>query len=268
MTARGIAVDLPGASSIVDDRVSPAAGSGALPPVSPAYEESRSVASRRWSRPVAIGGLIVGGLLLAFIATGPWFRSTDKVESSSGSRSASPGGAQRRRQRSTHPTSVQPGQPVTAATPPTGPPVSESTSPPTAAAEGRTTAASVSQPPMVAAAQLCRDLSTAAVTGSALPQAFQSVRARSSSTRESSPRRLRQSNIDGIGATACARWWSFPFSPTPQAAIARIAATRLTIRARVTGGSSSEQERGSYCTRSASSFADRFESGRCFTRYK
>ena len=179
--ARGIAVDLPGASSIVDDRVSPAAGSGALPPVSPAYEESRSAASRRWSRPVAIGGLIVGGLLLAFIATGPWFRSTDKVESSSGSRSVSPGGPATPaasppaatptapRPDATKETGtnkgglagVGPKTGVTAATPPTGPPVSESTSLPTAAAEGRTTAASVSQPPLVASAQLCRDLSTA-----------------------------------------------------------------------------------------------------------
>ena len=95
--ARGIAVDLPGASSIVDDRVAPAAGSGDLPPVSPAYEQSRPAASRRWSRPVAIGGLIAGGLFLTFIATGPWFRSTDEVESSSGSPSVSPGTATRQR---------------------------------------------------------------------------------------------------------------------------------------------------------------------------
>ena len=58
---------------------------------------------------------------------------------------------------------------------------------------------------------------------------------------------------------------SSPFSPTPQAAIAPIAAPPLTIRVRVTGGSSSEPGTGSCCTRSASSFADRFESDRCFT---
>ena len=97
-------------------------------------------------------------------------------------------------------------------------------------------------------------------TGIAFPQAFPSVRARSSSTRGSSLRRLQQSNIDGIATTACARWWSSPFAPTPQAATARIVATPLTIRARVTGGSSSEPGTGSCCTRSASSFADRFES--------
>ena len=151
--ARGTAVDLPGASSIVDDRTAPAAGPDDLPPVSPSYEQSRPAASRRWSRPLAIGGLIAGGLLLAFIATGPWLRSNDEVESPSGSPSVSPGSPatpaasppaerpaapEETGSNKGGPAGVGPKTGVAAATPPTGQPVKEAPSLPTAAAEGRT----------------------------------------------------------------------------------------------------------------------------------
>ncbi len=174
-TARGKTVDLPGASSIVDDRAAPAAGSDDLPPVSLSYEQSRPAASRRWSRPLAIGGLITGGLLLTFIATGPWFRSTDEVESPSASPSVSPGSPatpaasppaarpdapEETRSNRGGPVGVGPKAGVTAATPPSDQPVREANSLPTVATEGGTTAASGQQPPLVAAAQLCRDLST------------------------------------------------------------------------------------------------------------
>ena len=88
--ARGRAVDSPGPSFIVDDRPATLARSDDLPPVSPSYEQSRPDASGRWFRSVAIGGLIAAGLLLTFIATGTWFRSTDEIESTSGSPSVSP----------------------------------------------------------------------------------------------------------------------------------------------------------------------------------
>ena len=150
-TARGRTVDSPGPSFIVDDRPATLARSDDLPPVSPSYEQSRPDASGKWFRSVAIGGLIAAGLLLTFIATGTWFRSTDEIESTSGSPSVSP---------------ATPATP--AASPPApspeprapSPPVKPSSSVPTAAAEGRTRAASEPQPPSVTAAELCRDLST------------------------------------------------------------------------------------------------------------
>lgn len=182
-TARGKAVDSPSASSIADDRDAPATGSDELPPERPSYEESRPVASRRWSRPLAIGALIAGGLFLTFIATATWFRSNDEVESSRGSPSVSPGSPattagsppvgpiapdapKETRTNRGGPLGVGPKTGVTASTPPTGRRVRESSALPTAAAESRTTAASVPQPPLVAAAQLCRDLSTGGPRGS------------------------------------------------------------------------------------------------------
>ena len=127
-TARGRTVDSPGPSFIVDDRPATLARSDDLPPVSPSYEQSRPDASGKWFRSVAIGGLIAAGLLLTFIATGTWFRSTDEIESTSGSPSVSP---------------ATPATP--AASPPApspeprapSPPVKPSSSVPTAAAEGR-----------------------------------------------------------------------------------------------------------------------------------
>ena len=150
-TARGKSVDSPSASSIADDRDAPATGSDDLPPERSSPEESRPVASRRWTRPLAIGALIAAGLFPILIATATWFRSNDEVESSSGSPSVSRGSPA-----------------TTAGSPPVGPIAPDAPKEtrtkrgdlPTAAAESRTTAASVPHPPVVAAAQLCRNLST------------------------------------------------------------------------------------------------------------
>ena len=171
--ARGRAVDSPGPSSILDDRAATPARSDDLPAVSTSSEESRPAASGRWFRLVAIGGLIAAGLLLAFIATGPWFRSTDEIESASGSPRASEASPAKPAASPPAPRPDAPketgtdrggvpGAPKTddaAAASSTGRPVEPSASVPTAAAE-RTTAASVPEPPSVAAAELCRDLST------------------------------------------------------------------------------------------------------------
>jgi hypothetical protein len=141
------------------------------------YEESPPVESRRSSRPLAIGALIAGALILTFIATFTWLRSNQKVESSPASPSVSPG-------RPATTAGSPPSKPIapdatketgtdrgnslgaapkagpTTSPPPTGRPVRESSSLPTAAAENRITAASVPKPPLVATAQLCTNLST------------------------------------------------------------------------------------------------------------
>jgi Protein of unknown function (DUF2914)/Tetratricopeptide repeat len=170
--ARGRAIGSSAASSIADDRNAPATASDAIPPVFPSYQESRPVASRRWPRGLAIGALIAGGLFLGFIATRTWLGSTDEVGSSPGSPSVSPGSPTTTAASSP----VEPIAPdasketgaktsVTVSTPP-GRRVRESPSLPSAAAESRKTAAPVPQPPVVAFAQLCRDLSTARPRGS------------------------------------------------------------------------------------------------------
>jgi len=182
--AQGKAVDLSSASSIADDRDAPATGSDELPLERPSYEESRPVAaSKRGSPPLAIGALIASGLFLTFIVTATWFRSNDEGASSPspGSRpSVSPGSPattagsppvgsiapKESRTNKGGPLGVGSKTGVTASTPPTGRRVKESFPLPTAAAKSRTTTASVPQPPLVAAAQLCRDLSTGGPRGS------------------------------------------------------------------------------------------------------
>jgi hypothetical protein len=192
--ARGKAVDLPATSSVsaaeavsrsvdssaaamADDRDAPAPGFDEVPRERPSYEESRPVASRRWSRSLAIGAMFAGALLLTFIATSTWLRSNQKVESSPASPSASPGSlattagsppskpiapdaAKETKTDGSSPGDVGPKTGGTTSTPPTGRRVSESSSLPTAAAENRITAASVPKPPLVATAQLCTNLST------------------------------------------------------------------------------------------------------------
>jgi hypothetical protein len=188
-TARGKAVDLPSMPaippsippSINADRDAPATDSDDISPERPSYKESRPAASSTWSRPLASGILIAAALFVTFIVTTTWFRSTDKVESppespsvSSGSppaSAASPSvGAiafdspKQSGAKTGGRLGVDPKTGVTASTP-TGRRVSESLPPPAAAKSG-TKAASVPQPRLVAAARLCRDLSTAAPRGS------------------------------------------------------------------------------------------------------
>jgi hypothetical protein len=145
--------DLPNAAVVAADRDAPARVSDALQQERPSFEESRPVASRRSSRPLAIGVGIAGGLLVTFMATATWFRSNDQVQSSPGP-SASPASP-----------------PTTPASPrvvPIAPdaPAREPSSLPTAEAKSRPTAASARRPPLVAAAELCRNLSTGGPDGS------------------------------------------------------------------------------------------------------
>jgi hypothetical protein len=181
--ARGKAVDLPSAAPSADDRAAPATGSDELPavdldvsatesvelpaadldasatesveppPERPSYEESRPVVSTRSSRPLAIGALIAGGVLLMFVARATWFRSGDKVQSSPGS-----------------PT-VSSGSPATTAGPPPAEPIAPDTSKKTGTSRGGSvgvrpkSGVTASTPPLVAAAQLCRSLSTGGPRG-------------------------------------------------------------------------------------------------------
>jgi len=178
--ALGKAVDSPTPPpTVAADRDAPAIGSADLPPERSSYEKSRPVASRRWSRPLTIGTLIAGGLFVTFIGTATWFRSNDEVESSPGSPSVSPPGSPATAAGSppgdpiptdvpkeTRTNRVGPKTGDTTSTTPTGRQVRESSSMPAAAAESRATAASVPRPPLVAAAHLCRDLSTGGPRGS------------------------------------------------------------------------------------------------------
>lgn len=114
------------------------------PAVTPAREApaiASAEAPRKWSGPLAIGALIAGGLLGTFIATAPRLRSNKPA--SPATTVASP-----------------PGNPISfdtaRETKPTGKP--SSSMPATAANTGAS--ASVAGPPVVAAAHLCRDLST------------------------------------------------------------------------------------------------------------
>ena len=199
--ARGKAVDLPAASSIsvpavshsvepseaaiADDRGAPAIAFDEVPPEPPSYEESRPVATRRWSRPPAIGAMIAGGLLLGFIATATWLRSNDEAPperpSVSPASPATTAGSPPSRPialDAAKETGTERGSPlhgdgsqeagrlgavpktgVTTSPPPTGRPVKESSSPPTGTPNEPITAAS-QKPPLVATAQLCKDFST------------------------------------------------------------------------------------------------------------
>jgi hypothetical protein len=139
------------------------------------YEEPPAVESRRSSRPLAIGALIVGGLLLT-VATVTWLRSNHSVESSAASPSVSSGSPppaaaspppatvpdvpkETGIDRATAP-SAGPKPGVATSPPPTRPPASEPSSLPVAAAKKPITATS-QKSPLVAAAQLCKDFSTA-----------------------------------------------------------------------------------------------------------
>ncbi len=138
-------------------------------------EESPPVDSRGWSRPLVVGAVIAAGLFLGFIASVAWFRSNDAVkvptETSRASSKSRPTSSKSARAKSVAPeapkvseTSASPGERR----------VSEAPPPPTASAKGpaRTakssnataktvgTTASVPQPPVVAAAELCGNLST------------------------------------------------------------------------------------------------------------
>jgi hypothetical protein len=175
--ARGIPVDSPSSSSVADAPSASPPSPEAVQPEPSSYEESRPVASKTSSRALAIGGLIAGGLLLALIATTTWFRSNGTTPSSQRTESAPP----------PDPVTTPAAPPVVPIEPstPKGTPANKGDAPaaqpkpdaaisqpapdrerseppptpPAAAAENKPDAASGS-PPVVATAQLCRDLAT------------------------------------------------------------------------------------------------------------
>jgi Protein of unknown function (DUF2914)/Tetratricopeptide repeat len=136
--ARGLAIDSPTPLPAV------AAGRNASTIV------SIDLPPARWSRPLVIGAVIASGLLVSFIVTATWFRSNDEVESPLASARVSP-------PESPSPTaSSPPADPI-----PTDTPKVLSSVPPVAAVHKEpATELSVLRPPLVAAAQLCSDLST------------------------------------------------------------------------------------------------------------
>jgi hypothetical protein len=164
-TARGIAVDPPRAPSSTDDQNAPVTGAAELSLGPPPYEESPPAASRRGTRPLAIGALVAGGLLVTLLATATWLRSNRDVEppqaspsvpprspaTTAASRPAKPIGPNspgEARDTSGAPLDVGPKTGGTPSTTPTGTRVRESS-------------------PLVATAQLCRELSTGGRRGSA-----------------------------------------------------------------------------------------------------
>jgi hypothetical protein len=155
----GRAVDPPPASPVADDlRLVPTS------PVDPSerlsYEVSPPAASARRTSPRLIGTLVAGGLVLVLILiTVTWLRSRGEVASSSGTPTVSRGTP------STQGASPPAGPVAPEAVKETAPArPKESPVPPTAAAERQATPESA-PPPSVAAAQLCRDLSTGASRG-------------------------------------------------------------------------------------------------------
>lgn len=172
----------PSTSAIADDREPPAIQPDERPADPPSYEESRpvlsrkpyeeppAVESRRSSRPLAIGALIAGGLLLT-IATATWFRSNhESPPDRSGVSPASPAptaasppsvpiAVDAAKETGTDPLGAGPKPGVKTSPPSTGEAASESSSLPAAAAKKPITATS-QKPPLVATAQLCKDFST------------------------------------------------------------------------------------------------------------
>jgi len=148
--ARGRPVEFPTPPLAVGaERKPQAASSVHLPYERPSHAESRLLAFRRSSLPLAIGALSACGLVFAMlIATRPWFRSNGRAGSSP--RSATqllPGSSAPTRE----PLAVEP-IPVPKET-------TTNNNDPIAVAESRATAAPVPAPPTVADAHLCGDLS-------------------------------------------------------------------------------------------------------------
>jgi Protein of unknown function (DUF2914)/Tetratricopeptide repeat len=141
-TARGIAVDVPSASSIAARAITARPGSEAVQSERVLPEESGPVAPGAWPRPVAIGGLIAGGVVLALIATTTWFRSNETTPSLQTTERAQP---PRRASTPAEPPAV----PIAAAAPTPSP-----------TNKGDAPAASPVSQPVVVTAQLCKELVT------------------------------------------------------------------------------------------------------------
>jgi Tetratricopeptide repeat/Protein of unknown function (DUF2914) len=115
----------------------------------PTFEERRPVASRRWSGPVVIGGVIVGALLVTLLATAPW-RGEPVPADAPKAIPAEP----------REPTAVAPKAIETPPPTPVSPPVVKPTPVPPAPVKSRATTAAPATPPVVAATRLCKELST------------------------------------------------------------------------------------------------------------
>jgi Protein of unknown function (DUF2914)/Tetratricopeptide repeat len=116
-----------------------------FPPAPVPYEESRPVVPARWSRPIVVGALVAGVLLLVLIATLMRFRSGTTVEQTS----------------QAGPTATPALPAATPAVPPTVP--ADTGAPKEAGAAAkveRGSSAPSAEQPTVVTAQLCRELST------------------------------------------------------------------------------------------------------------
>ena len=139
--ARGIAVDLPAPPpAVAAEPDPPAISSPGISPAGPSSEESQPASIKR-SGPITIGAVIAGGLLLSLIGAAAWLRWHDRVESSPATSSPPP-----------------PREPLPADVPKE----TRSDPPPEPAADPKSLAvdASAAAPPVVAAVQLCSELST------------------------------------------------------------------------------------------------------------
>jgi hypothetical protein len=173
-----LAVDGASDSAIgVDPEEAPVSGIDEVSRQLSSTEESQPVESRGWwSHPLAVAAVIAVGVFLGFIASAAWFRSNDAVElptetSRESSKSDAPkvskskSGARR---------GAAPKTGVKTSRPPDERPAGETLQPPTASAKGPASAAkssnataksvgttaSMPQPPVVAAAELCGNFST------------------------------------------------------------------------------------------------------------
>jgi hypothetical protein len=173
--ARQPPVDSASPPSVPDERDARPTPADDLPAGPPPFGESRAE-SRRETRPLAIGALIVGGLLVGAIGAGTWLRSRDEVAAprnpsvsqaspagTAGSPAASQGAADASKEtgtKSSDPVRVETKPEVTATPTATARRVPDASSSPRQATERPTTQKAAAPPLLVVSAQLCRDLST------------------------------------------------------------------------------------------------------------
>ncbi len=155
-----------------DPRITPtkiATPAPSVPPERASSERRRPAEPTGWPRPLTVGALIAGGLVVAFIAT-PLFRSNGPVESPpAGASGPAPALGAEASPKATAPAATTPASPPGMPDPagasreakpaPPARPASSSSKPPAAAAKP-SAGASTRLAPVVVAARLCRGLST------------------------------------------------------------------------------------------------------------
>jgi hypothetical protein len=173
--ARKPVVDSASPPPTPDERDVPPKPADDLPAGLPPFEDSRRAEPRKETRPLAIGALIVGGLLVGAIGAGTWLRSRGEVAAprspivsqagpagTAGSPAAGQVAADASKETGTNssdPVRVET-KPEVAATPTaTARRAPDASSPPRQGTE-RPTTEKAAQAPLVVSAQLCRDLST------------------------------------------------------------------------------------------------------------